>query len=85
MTPPLTDRECELIALLCEGLSWECACDTAGVSRGYNCRSQTKRKLLAKVGQSDLTGLRLWASPMTNEELLRLTGKVQPIRMAVGA
>lgn len=72
----LTDRECSIIVALCAGMDWESSCDVAGVPGSYACRRRVRSTLLAKTRQPDLTAVRLWASPVTDKELQRLTGTV---------
>lgn len=79
----LSDREVQLIISLSRGVNWDSACDEADVPVSYCCRAQAKSRLLGKIHQSDITGLRLWASPITNKELDRLTGRTRQFSLAV--
>lgn len=82
---PLSHRECELISYLGDGMSWEQACDEAGVPRAQNSRRQARFLILQKIGVRDLTSVVLWASRITDAELERLTGRTPRLSRSAGA
>lgn len=81
----LSHRECEIISHLCDGLDWDSACDLAEVPKAPNSRRVQKHLILRKIGMSDLTGVVLWASKITDEQLRRLTGKTVKLSRSAGA
>ena len=82
-TETLSERDCRIIALLRQGLDWGSALTAAGVADVYQTRAKLKARLLRKVDQPDFTALRLWASPISDRELARLTGRLKPLALSV--
>lgn len=79
----LSDRECQIVSLLARGLSVEDVGQELGLS--VKAMRTYKSRIQDKLGVPDATGIRLWASPVRNAELARLTGRGGAERLEVAA